>query len=119
MAIRLIDRMSRLVAADAHGLVESLEDRTLLLKQHLREAELELQHKRARIEEGGLGQGLAHLDCRERDVCRGSHDLGCKRFYRRRPGIASALRNIGRARRTGLGRVRGGLPTGRLLGGKI
>lgn len=50
MAIRLIDRMTRLVAADAHGLVESLEDRALLLKQHLREAELALQHKRARCE---------------------------------------------------------------------
>ena len=48
MSIRLIDRVSRLVAADAHGLVESLEDRTLLIKQHLREAELALQHKRAR-----------------------------------------------------------------------
>ena len=50
MAIRLIQRIGRLVQADAHGLVESLEDRSLLLKQHLREAELELQHKRARIE---------------------------------------------------------------------
>ncbi len=50
MAIRLIHRINRLVAADAHGIVESLEDRALLLKQHLREAELELQHKRARAE---------------------------------------------------------------------
>ena len=50
MAIRLIQRIGRLVQADAHGLVESLEDRSLLLKQHLREAELELQHKRARVE---------------------------------------------------------------------
>ncbi len=50
MAIRLIHRINRLITADAHGLVESLEDRSLLLKQHLREAELELQHKRARGE---------------------------------------------------------------------
>jgi len=50
MAIRLMQRIHRLVAADAHGLVESLEDRNLLLKQHLREAELELRHKRARAE---------------------------------------------------------------------
>lgn len=50
MAIRLLHRVSRLVTADAHGLVESLEDRGLLLKQHLREAELELQRKRARVE---------------------------------------------------------------------
>jgi phage shock protein A len=50
MAIRLLHRIHRLVTADAHGLVESLEDRGLLLKQHLREAELELQRKRARAE---------------------------------------------------------------------
>lgn len=50
MAIRLLHRITRLVTADAHGLVESLEDRGLLLKQHLREAELELQRKRARTE---------------------------------------------------------------------
>lgn len=50
MAIRFIHRIQRLVAADAHGFVESLEDRALLLKQHLREAELELQRKRARVE---------------------------------------------------------------------
>lgn len=50
MTIRLIHRVQRLVSADAHGFVESLEDRALLLKQHLREAELELQRKRARVE---------------------------------------------------------------------
>ena len=50
MAISFIHRLNRLVKADAHGLIESLEDRALLLKQHLREAELELQHKRARLE---------------------------------------------------------------------
>ncbi len=50
MAINFIHRLNRLVKADAHGLIESLEDRALLLKQHLREAELELQHKRARLE---------------------------------------------------------------------
>lgn len=60
MAIRFIDRLSRLVAADAHGLVESLEDRSLLLKQHLREAELALQHKRAR--EAALTDELRRLE---------------------------------------------------------
>jgi phage shock protein A len=49
MAIQFLQRMTRLIRADAHGIIESLEDRTLLLKQHLREAELELQHKRARL----------------------------------------------------------------------
>lgn len=50
MALRLFDRITTLVKADAHGVVESLEDRTLLLKQCLREAELELNRNRARLE---------------------------------------------------------------------
>ena len=49
MTIDFVQRLNRLVRADAHGLLESLEDRSLLLKQHLREAELELQRKRARL----------------------------------------------------------------------
>jgi phage shock protein A len=50
MAIRLFDRIATLLKADAHGLVESLEERSLLLKQYLREAELDLTRKRARLE---------------------------------------------------------------------
>jgi phage shock protein A len=49
MAIRFTQRLTRLIRADAHGIIESLEDRALLLKQHLREAEIELQRKRARL----------------------------------------------------------------------
>ena len=49
MAIRFTRRLNRLIQADAHGILESLEDRALLLKQHLREADLELQRKRARL----------------------------------------------------------------------
>jgi phage shock protein A len=37
--------------ADAHGVIDALEDRALLLKQHLRDAELEVQRKRARASE--------------------------------------------------------------------
>ncbi|MGH0037565.1 MAG: PspA/IM30 family protein [Myxococcota bacterium] len=48
--MRLWDRMSRQVRADAHGVMDRLEERSLLLKQHLREAELELDRKRARLE---------------------------------------------------------------------
>lgn len=48
MALRLLDRIGTLLRADAHGLVESLEERSLLLKQHLREAELALDQHRAR-----------------------------------------------------------------------
>jgi phage shock protein A len=50
MALNLFDRIATLVKADAHGVVESLEERSLLLKQYLREAELELGRKRAEFE---------------------------------------------------------------------
>lgn len=46
----IIHRISTLVKADAHGVVDAVEDRSLLLRQHLREAELELHRKRARLE---------------------------------------------------------------------
>jgi phage shock protein A len=48
MSFRLFDRLARLVRADAHGVVAALEDKSLLLEQHLREAELALAAKRAR-----------------------------------------------------------------------
>lgn len=48
--MKWIDRLTLLVKADAHGVLEQLEERSLLAKQHLREAELELTRKRARCE---------------------------------------------------------------------
>ena len=50
MASTRFDRIATLVRADAHGVVESLEERSLLLKQYVREAEIELNRKRARLE---------------------------------------------------------------------
>lgn len=50
MAMKLFDRVTTLVKADAHGVVDALEERSLLLRQHVREAELELLQKRARVE---------------------------------------------------------------------
>ena len=50
----LIDRIARLLRADAHGMVDALEERGLLLRQHLREAELEILQKRARVEALGV-----------------------------------------------------------------
>jgi len=44
----LFERLGLLVRADAHGVLESLEERSLLAKQLLREAELEVARKRAR-----------------------------------------------------------------------
>ena len=49
MSLKLLDRIGRLVCADAHGVIEALEDDARLLKQHLRDAELALQGKRARL----------------------------------------------------------------------
>jgi phage shock protein A len=49
MSLRLGERIFTLLRADAHGVVEALEERSLLLKQSLREAELELLEKRARL----------------------------------------------------------------------
>ena len=48
--MKFLDRLSLLIRADAHGVLEQLEERSLLAKQHLREAELELTRKRARVE---------------------------------------------------------------------
>lgn len=67
MARRLFDRVAVLLKADAHGLVESLEDRALLLKQLLREAELALDDTRARLEAARedakrLGEAIAVHD---------------------------------------------------------
>jgi phage shock protein A len=44
-------RFLSLARADAHGVLDSLEDRGLVLRQCLRDAELEVARKRARLEE--------------------------------------------------------------------
>ena len=41
MAMKFFDRLTTLIKADAHGVVDALEERSLLLRQHVREAELE------------------------------------------------------------------------------
>jgi len=74
MASGLIDRIATWLRAEAHGALESVEERALLAKQHLRDAELELLQKRARLDALGaeetrvreaarrLGGELARLD---------------------------------------------------------
>ena len=47
--MKFLDRLTLLLKADAHGVLERLEERSLLAKQHLREAELELDRKRAQM----------------------------------------------------------------------
>ena len=43
-------RLASLARADAHGVVDALEEPALVLRQQLREAECELQRKRCRID---------------------------------------------------------------------
>ena len=46
----VISRLIRLCRADLHGVMDQLEDKGLLLRQHLREMEGSLKHKEAQIE---------------------------------------------------------------------
>src|SRR5262245_40407943 len=62
--MNVLHRLFRLARADAHGVLDALEDRTLVIRQCLREAELELERKRARRAE--LASCLASSD-RERE----------------------------------------------------
>ncbi len=54
-----LNRLTTLAKADAHGVVDALEDKALLLRQHVREAGEELERKRCRI---------AALDTEEKDL---------------------------------------------------
>lgn len=55
----VFDRFLTLARADAHGVADALEDRALVLRQHLRDAAAELDRKRQR---------LAALAAEERDL---------------------------------------------------
>lgn len=45
-----LTRLSTLARADAHGVVDALEDKALMLRQHVREAAAEVDRKRCRLE---------------------------------------------------------------------
>ena len=71
--MKLFDRMSRLVKSDAHGIIDQLEERSLLLKQHLRDAEIEVVNKRVRVEaleedQRRLREDADRLRARERQL---------------------------------------------------
>jgi phage shock protein A len=51
MTMNFWNRMKTGLRADAHGIVDALEDEALLLRQHLRDAEAEVERKRARLVE--------------------------------------------------------------------
>ncbi|MCA9542358.1 MAG: PspA/IM30 family protein [Myxococcales bacterium] len=48
--MRLFNRLRHVVTADAHGMIDALEDKALLLRQGVREAEIALADKRARLD---------------------------------------------------------------------
>lgn len=56
----IFKRIKTTVQADAHGVIDAIEDRALLLKQYLRDAEADLARKRARLQL--LEQDLRALD---------------------------------------------------------
>src|SRR5262245_24545503 len=62
--MNVLHRLFRLARADAHGVLDALEDRALVIRQCLREAELELERKRMRRAE--LASCLASSE-RERE----------------------------------------------------
>jgi phage shock protein A len=56
----IFNRIKTNVRADAHGVIDALEDRRLLLKQCVRDAEAELARKRAKLQL--LEQDLCQLE---------------------------------------------------------
>ncbi len=70
MKAGVFERLGLLLKADAHGVLESLEERSLLAKQLLREAELEVARKRDRVE--AIERELARLTA---DGARGGEEV--------------------------------------------
>jgi chromosome segregation ATPase len=66
IGMTLVQRGLTLAKADAHGVLDSLEDSALVLRQCLRDAELELTQKRQRREE--LERWQEQLDHARRDL---------------------------------------------------
>lgn len=73
--MRFIQRFLHLASADAHGVLDSLEDRGLLLRQCLRDAELEIARKRARRDE--LDAALEILARQHEQLVRRGEQLDC------------------------------------------
>jgi len=112
--MKFLDRLALLLKADAHGVMDQLEERSLLVKQHLREAELELTRKRARAEaleeeERRLGDEADRLEAQvarldeDVELALGGGKDELARFALRR---LLPLREAARARRTRIGELR-------------
>jgi phage shock protein A len=113
----VFERLGLLVRADAHGVLESLEERSLLAKQLLRDAELEVARKRARseaierelarltAESAQSGEELRALDADvELALGRGEEELA--RFAARKLLLGQRLQTARDARAAALGRER-------------
>ncbi len=73
----VFSRIFRLCKADLHGVMDQLEDKSLLLKQYLREMEENLKHKEDRLEqiEGNCRQIRRELVQREQESRKLEQDL--------------------------------------------
>lgn len=58
----ILDRFKTTVKADAHGVIDALEDRALLLRQYVRDAEAELARKRGQLQALELDQRVLERD---------------------------------------------------------
>lgn len=75
--MNLFQRIKTSLSADAHGLVDAMEDDALLLRQHLRDAEAEVLRKRARCREleGEQKRSAAQRERAEIERERAEHDV--------------------------------------------
>ncbi len=71
--MNLKTRLTTLFKADAHGTLDALEDRSLVLRQHLRDAGAELDRKRCRLE--ALGAEEQDLTAEAERLCGETEDL--------------------------------------------
>ena len=61
----IFSRVIRLCKADLHGMMDQLEDKDLLLKQHLREMQAIIAHRQARIDQLEETLGAVERDLAE------------------------------------------------------
>ena len=58
----ILSRVVRLCKADLHGVMDQMEDKELLLKQHLREMQAVIADRQARIDQLEAALGRAQKD---------------------------------------------------------
>jgi phage shock protein A len=73
----VMTRLVRLCKADIHGVMDQLEDKGLMLKQHLRDMQEELDRKEARLNKMGLARERAQeqLERHTKEIERLEQDL--------------------------------------------